>query len=310
MDLIHSRVELGGLGYLHSYTVSGSRGEITHEFPPLLDNDQDRALVIAEGIDLSDSLLVTRGGEMLNRDLMRFRSGAYQGTRCSAASFDLSSEGMAAQLQFAGGAAKTIYVAVLRKSKAALQEISKLTQGGILKSAIDKFKDPCWACKFIVKGFARFAISGLPAPDPEDIVALIGDMLPADLVEWLLSTDIGQLLRRIGAMLKRLIPLEHIAQLLCEEMGFCKQVGPAQSAPTRNVHICDVRLLGDKGTNEPFVEAVQGLPGVEKQSRFINEPDRTLSCVRVFSAQPIEESVLKGIATKYRLTVVEIIQRQ
>ncbi len=312
MNIVQSRVELGGLGTIHAYTLSGAAGELAHQFPPLRDNDRDVALLVGDGLELSDALSVTQAGEPVRRESLRMRSGRHGEDRASAAAFELSSLGATATLRFAGGTPVTVYVAVLRRSKAALREISKFAQGKIIGPAIQKFRDRCWACKFLMKALTSMAISGLPMPDPEDVLELIGDLLPAELVEWLLHTDIGQLLGRIGAMLRRLIPKDEIARILCEQMGFCAvAMAPGGPVPApRDVRIYDVRLEGNEAGNAAFIDEVHRLPGVERQSRFIVEPEPGRVRARVFSAQPVDAASFEGIARTKGLTIVEVIQLQ
>lgn len=308
MKVIQTRIDLGGFGYLQAYRLSGERGELVHEFAPLRDHDRDLALVIAEGLDLSETLAVTGGHGETRAEGVRRQTGRYQDTLSSAASFDLDSQGASATVGFNGGEAVTVYVAVLRRSKAALRELARFTQGKLLMPAINKFRDRCWACRFLVKALINLAISGLPTPDPEDIVELLGELLPADLLEWLLATDLGEIMGRIGAFLKKLLPKELIAQTLCEQMQFC--AGAQQALPSRNVQVCDVRLAGDEAANAQFVEAVHALPSVERQSRFIVESEPGVVRVRVFSGERIDDKDLHDIAGKLGLKVVEILRER
>ena len=73
MNIVHSRVDLGSLGFIHAYTLSGGVGELAHEFPPLRDNDRDVALLLADEFELSDALSVTQAGEPLSRNALRMR---------------------------------------------------------------------------------------------------------------------------------------------------------------------------------------------------------------------------------------------
>lgn len=85
--MIQTRIDLGGLGYVQAYRLSGERGELAHEFAPLRDHDRDRALVIAEEFDLSETLTVTVGGGEARAEGVRRQSGRYEDTVSSAASF-------------------------------------------------------------------------------------------------------------------------------------------------------------------------------------------------------------------------------
>lgn len=308
MKVTQTRIDLGGFGYLQAYRLSGERGELVHEFAPLREHDRELALVIAEGLDLSETLAVTSAHGETRTEGVRRQSGRYEGELSSAASFDLDSRGASATVAFNGGEAVTLYVAVFKRSKAALRELARFTQGKLLTPAINKFRDRCWACRFLIKALINLSVSGLPAPDPEDIVELLGQLLPADFLEWLLSTDLGEIMGRIGAFLKKLLPKELIAQTLCEQLQFC--AAAQQTFPARNVHVCDVRLAGDEAANAQFVEAVRALPSVERQSRFIIESEPDVARVRVFSAERIDDGDLHQIAATLGLKVLEILRER
>lgn len=222
MNLQLAQIDLGELGSLHTYDMSGQAGELLHEFAPLHDNANRVAIFIAEGVHLIETLSLEGGDEHFRLNRNRYRHHEYmdstgEKTFVSVLPVPLSEAGGVARVRFFGGRAVGVHVLMI--NPAALG-------GRVLGPLFAKFKDKCWLCMRLVRALCSAAIGGLDI-DAEDIEDLLRVWFP-DLPDEP-DSELGKLLRRILDFLRNHDPRRVVARKVCEEMGYCVPPSGAQT---------------------------------------------------------------------------------
>jgi TIR domain len=65
-------------------------------------------------------------------------------------------------------------------------------------------------------------------------------------------------------------------------------------------------LQGSRTINQPLLEYLCGLPYMEKQTRFVDEPDPERSQIAIFSYQPLSEELVRDEAKRLSLNLVSL----
>lgn len=215
MELRHVHLDLGPLGDLHTYDMSGEAGTLDHELAPL---QGDRvAIFIAEGFHLIDALTVTvDGGDApLNRNRYRYREYTDRNGLTEAVSIvamTLPQTAGIAHLRFFGGRPVGLHVLTIARRD--------LSAKGILEAVFQRFMDRCWVCMRLVRALCSALIGGIDI-DADDIEDALRILFPDEWIPDLPDTDLRRLLRRILDRLRQHDPRRILARKLCEELGFC-----------------------------------------------------------------------------------------
>jgi len=255
MNLQLAQIDLGDIGSLHTYDVSGGEGVLQHEFAPLHDNADRVAIFIAEGFHLSEALTLEQGGERvaLNADRYQARRHAAEDRVFSLVSAPLSASGMVARVAFPGGQPVGLHVLVVDKSARTLRRLIKEVKGRILEPVFARFKDKCWLCMRLVRALCSALIGGVDI-DADDIAEALRRIFPEEWIPELPDTDLGQLLKRILDLLRQYDPRNVIARKLCEELGYCR--APADQgagAAATDVRLAQFQYLISVGVADPDV---------------------------------------------------------
>jgi hypothetical protein len=64
----------------------------------------------------------------------------------------------------------------------------------------------------------------------------------------------------------------------------------------RGVHVRQIRLAGNRERNGRLLTALKSIPGVEEQTRFVEEESPEVTVIQVFSAEPIADDKLRRLA--------------
>ena len=218
MEVLHSLLNLSDFGFIDSYDLSGDGGELTYEFPPP-DIDVDSvAIAIVDGDN--DSTI------HLESDTQDLPTSEFEQRRSDTGSLAIIPKlisGIRARFRYRGDKPVTIHFAIFRKVKKSISDL--------VKNAIDRFSEQCWACKKLVRFFISLIMSG----GFDDIVENGLDFLWekfADIPEMVSGMDASYL----GKILKRIInhlddylrvfkiwdPRNKIAEAVCKELEYCK----------------------------------------------------------------------------------------
>jgi hypothetical protein len=208
MDVTHSRLDLDALGYIESYELSGSGGELVHEFPPAVDDAEAVTLAIVDGAP-ADLLRLELDREPLPRDQYQIR----RGESGEMAVLPQHRPGLLARFAFPGGQPITVHFAVFRRVRESI--------ANLVDRAMDRFRDSCWLCKRIVK----FLVSALTTGGLDDLaetgLEFLWDLLPDEMTDSISESRFGELLEAVARRIRGWHPGHLIADDVCRELGYC-----------------------------------------------------------------------------------------
>jgi hypothetical protein len=255
MNLQLAQIDLGDLGSLHTYDMSGQEGVLLHEFAPLHGNAGRVAIFIGEGVDLAENLRFAPGpgGEGAEPGWQRYHRNFYNDELFSIRTVALSDAGGMARLAFSGGRPVGLHVLVVDRTAGAFKDLAKRARKKILEPIFAKFKDKCWLCMRLVRALCSALIGGMDV-DTEDVVEILKKIFPEDWIPDLPDTDLGDLLKRILDFLRKHDPRNVIARALCEQLGYCQPpAGQGAGSTPPDGRLVQFQYLISVGVTDPDV---------------------------------------------------------
>ncbi|MCW9033780.1 MAG: hypothetical protein OQJ97_06125 [Rhodospirillales bacterium] len=93
------------------------------------------------------------------------------------------------------------------------------------------------------------------------------------------------------------------------ETGFLYAAKHEQIMKFEQKYYYTLRVMGAREENSLFLEHLQDLDFIERQTRFINEKDQNASRIAIFSYNPISEKLIKNIAKMFKVVVLGFSKR-
>ena len=78
--------------------------------------------------------------------------------------------------------------------------------------------------------------------------------------------------------------------------GFSYVKSSSELSKSKQTHYYHVRVRGTRSVNDIFLRHLQGLRGVQRQTRFITEDDPEFSKIAIFSYKPIDSDLIRDMA--------------
>lgn len=90
--------------------------------------------------------------------------------------------------------------------------------------------------------------------------------------------------------------------------GFSYVKSSSELSKSKQTHYYHVRVRGTRSVNDIFLRHLQGLRGVQRQTRFITEDDPEFSKIAIFSYKPIDSDLIRDMARMFNVIVDEITE--
>lgn len=217
MEIKHSHLDLDELGFIDSYEISGEKGELNYEFPPLDYKEGDMVPIALVVVDGDPEHLPEF--ELNEEEYHGYEKQEPSKTGITAI-FPEFVNRMTARFKFPGGKPITLHFAVFRRIRKSFSDL-------VIK-AINRFEDKCWACKKLVKFFISLLVSGGLDESGKTLGEFFWDILPKEMGEGILDTEFGEMLKKIVGYLEDFFkgmhkydPRNIIAERVCIETGYC-----------------------------------------------------------------------------------------